>query len=560
MERKKIRFSMKKKLIFSFTAIILLMSLVSLISYSLMKSFVDQQNIMVTKNVLANEIISLTNEISQDISKYILDQTPEKKEIIQQKFDKINTNLELIKKNVSGKKELKAFDSASRMLLSYSEENEKVFQSKDSSEMVEQNKLMKRYARLIQAGIQDYMSVELKQQKIHSEELTNKSNFTGILSIIVIILLGIISIIYAFIFSLKIGKSLNKMVNLASDIAGGDLKEKNIDITSNDEIGDLSQSIIHMEGSLREMITEVTKLSNEVNNQSSTFLNSSEEVRHMSQQVEATIEELATGTRVQAENATSISQKVRDFNKEIIFANESSEKLVQFSKQVLDVSTNGDKQMSESLLQMSRINKVMETSVGKIKLLEDKTHSITGIVGVIKEIADQTNLLALNASIEAARAGEAGKGFAVVASEVKKLAEGVTRSVEDISSIAYSIKEGTTEIAEGLNKGYEEVNKGTEQIEITGRQFVDIKQNIEEMSRRVNEISDVFISIQQGSNQIIESVEHIASISEDNATGSEQISASVEEQNKTVENIAESANKLTILVENMNGMVNKFKV
>ena len=58
----------------------------------------------------------------------------------------------------------------------------------------------------------------------------------------------------------------------------------------------------------------------------------------------------------------------------------------------------------------------MSNAVNAMERIEQSSHQIANIIGVIDEIAFQTNLLALNAGVEAARAGEAGKGFAVVGS------------------------------------------------------------------------------------------------------------------------------------------------
>ncbi len=79
-------------------------------------------------------------------------------------------------------------------------------------------------------------------------------------------------------------------------------------------------------------------------------------------------------------------------------------------------------------------------TMGKLNAMSDE---ITGILGMISEIADKTNLLALNASIEAARAGEHGRGFAVVADEVKKLAESTLKATNEIRDVVNTFQKET---------------------------------------------------------------------------------------------------------------------
>lgn len=53
----------------------------------------------------------------------------------------------------------------------------------------------------------------------------------------------------------------------------------------------------------------------------------------------------------------------------------------------------------------------------------------------IEHFSSRQRILSLNASIEAARAGESGRGFAVVAKEVQKLADGMSSTSADISTV-----------------------------------------------------------------------------------------------------------------------------
>ncbi|MCJ2054321.1 PAS domain S-box protein [Methylobacterium sp. J-070] len=87
---------------------------------------------------------------------------------------------------------------------------------------------------------------------------------------------------------------------------------------------------------------------------------------------------------------------------------------------------------------------------GHTKRLADTATAMTGIVGLIQNIAGQINLLALNATIEAARAGEAGRGFAVVASEVKALADQAARATGQINAEIASVQRVSQEVVGAL--------------------------------------------------------------------------------------------------------------
>ncbi|WP_226671183.1 methyl-accepting chemotaxis protein [Metabacillus litoralis] len=406
---------------------------------------------------------------------------------------------------------------------------------------------------------------ELKSMATESnrESLANAQNNIE-RTIILLVCSGIISLLISFVLLIfitkKIEVGLKKVVDTSEEIAKGHLDFTPLNISGNDEIGQLSHSINNMGNRLREMILEVSHIASDVDHQSTTFAQTSMELQQGSSQVAITIEELATGVGSQANDISDISENMRGFSERLVEVNQDGQTLVTFSEDVLQVSVNGDAQMKQSLQQMNVIQSVVENSVEKIKNLELKSQSITEVVTVIKSIADQTNLLALNASIEAARAGESGKGFAVVASEVKKLADEVSFSVENISTIVTSIKQETAIISQDLDTGFKQVYEGTEQIQLTGQYFSEIKEKVTDMTHRVKNISTIFTQFEKSSQDINNSVENIASISEQSAAGSQEISAAVHEQSQSIDNINTSANTLSEMVERMNQLISRFKV
>jgi methyl-accepting chemotaxis protein len=244
-----------------------------------------------------------------------------------------------------------------------------------------------------------------------------------------------------------------------------------------------------------------------------------------------TIQAIATATREVASTAAEISTSTTDLSQrteeQAAGLEETSASMEEISATVKKNAENAQQasQFATGTRQVAdRSGAVVTQAVGAMARIEESSHKISDIIGVIDEIARQTYLLALNAAVEAARAGEAGRGFAVVASEVRSLAQ---RS----SQAAKNIKDLITNSSGQVQEGVELVNKA-------GASLTEIMESIKRVVEIVSEIASASAEQSTGINQVNAALTHMDEVTQQNSALVEQNAASaksLEQQSQTMD-------------------------
>jgi methyl-accepting chemotaxis protein len=207
----------------------------------------------------------------------------------------------------------------------------------------------------------------------------------------------------------NVGKVFDDVVRMLGALAQGDLTAR---ITAQyqgafasvkDNANTTAQRLGETISQIKAAAKEVANAAVEISSATTDLSQRTEEQAASLEETSASMEQISATVRKNAENAQQASQSAATTR---------------------EIGSRGGAVVSQAVQAMSRI--------------EESSHRIADIIGVIDEIARQTNLLALNAAVEAARAGEAGRGFAVVASEVRSLAQRSSQAAKDIKDLITS--------------------------------------------------------------------------------------------------------------------------
>ena len=496
---------------------------------------------------------------------FLLTGKPEFKKEIGEKAEQVKKRLDIIKGLSDTGKEKELLEKIDKAHSKFTQVNFSVIDLYLAGKTEEAKQLSfgdgRKARKDLESSFEELVQINEESAKANSATADQSARFLMVVILGVSVGAVVTGIVLGLTMAQRISKPIKILNTELTKLAqnGGDLTQT-INVTSNDEIGDLANAVNRFLADLRGIIAQVLSCSGNIAASSEQLSASADESAQASNQVTVAITHVSGGAdkQVNAVNATAtIAEQISSTIKQTAV---NANAVAFTADKTSNTAKDGGQAINQAITQMANIDKAVTNSAGVVARLGERSQEIGQIVDTISGIAGQTNLLALNAAIEAARAGEQGRGFAVVAEEVRKLAEQSQDATKQIAELIGEIQGDTNKAVVAMNEGTRVVKVGTEVVNTAGYAFSEITSLIDQVSQQVREISVATQQMSVGSEQIVSAVREIHEVSKDAAAQTQTVTAATEEQSASTEEIAAASQVLAKLAEDLTLVVGKFKI
>lgn len=351
--------------------------------------------------------------------------------------------------------------------------------------------------------------------RTESETATDKTINVMHMTTLICLLLALICFISLIQYVLqRVVKPIIAITDSSRVLQNGKL-DLNIKYKSDDEIGELVNTLKTSMDRINGYVSDINKIMGELSGgnfdvstsaeyvgdftsiQTSieNFTNTmSETLRRISgaeQRISENAEQLSGSSQSVAQGATEQASATEELYATLDELQKSAGENVKKAANALEHARLTGEQINES----SELMKQMTNAMSDVS---SSSHQIGQIIDTIENIAFQTNILALNAAVEAARAGEAGKGFAVVADEVRSLAvqsDQASKATKDLIENCVGAADRGIKIvggvSESLQKTMEFVTRSNNDIGVIADVMRDEMETITQINQTVGQIADV---------------------------------------------------------------------
>ncbi|HSJ57579.1 MAG TPA: methyl-accepting chemotaxis protein [Anaerolineae bacterium] len=343
-----------------------------------------------------------------------------------------------------------------------------------------------------------------------------------IYAILVVLTIAAVALISYLIYRM-VAQPVGNMVGVAQRIARGDLSPVELPAParsgglgarfslnggSHDEMVQLQEAHAQMVEQLRAIITRIRAAALHISS--------------AAEQVRGTLHEQAGAAN---QSAAAVTETTATMEEMAIIAGQiadRSQRVVENASGTQQGAQAGALAVSDTVAKLDEVCAANESNLHEILALGRKSRRIGEVMELIDNITARTKLIAFNAALEAAAAGESGRRFSVVAMEVRRLADNVVESTEEIRQRIAEIQAATNALVLASEQESKRIAEGVSRGQEANQALTEILESAESTTMAAEQISLATQQQRTAVEQVVEAARSIQADSQAVARGSEE--------------------------------------
>ncbi|MFK8068944.1 MAG: methyl-accepting chemotaxis protein [Gammaproteobacteria bacterium] len=527
--------SISHKVLIGYTAILLIVALVSSLLFSGLLGVKEVSDEFVNKSLPAikdvRQINSSVNKIlvsAYGLYGYTVEASAFDK-TIEQEFGTLSSALQVISTSYPSKQsiDLSLFSQhLSQLKVTITSSNVDWDEARASLTKIQEE------ATTIEQIVTEMEMVVSEQVNLNSVVISDEVRSMTIWLVLSVLSIVVITVaVFNFTKKTIVSPVTSLSMQLDTVVENNDLS-RDVGVLSSDEVSMTATSVNKLLGAFRQVNGDITN--------SATVLKDSIQLLNNSATLsDAEVDQLSQVVTKLLQSSEELERSIADSASR----SESASSIASVGAQQVALGSNN---ISQTASIISDLSSDIDTSSDMLLSLKKSGDKVSDVVKTIADIADQTNLLALNAAIEAARAGESGRGFAVVADEVRTLASRTQDSTFEINSILDEIVNSISSTVNMMEVNKTKANEAVTASQTTVETLQEIQRTVESLSEENKVLAVTAQDSQNDINQMKHDIENISQ-------GTNVVSESSRDTKQT-------ANRLAKLSLDLEDVASQFKV